>query len=246
MNRKLLVWRQSGPKTTGKMTRYHAPDISPDMSFLEMLDVVNERLILDGEEPIAFEHDCREGICGSCGMMINGQAHGPLPGTTTCQLHMRHFSDGDTIYIEPWRSGAFPVLKDLIVDRAAFDRVIQAGGFISVSTGEAPDANAIPIPKDVADAAFDSATCIGCGACVAQCPNGAGQLFVSAKVSHLNLLPQGHVEREKRVTRMVSQMEKESFGSCRNYAECEAVCPKNISIDNICRMNRDYLTARSV
>ncbi|RMG48380.1 MAG: succinate dehydrogenase/fumarate reductase iron-sulfur subunit [Acidobacteria bacterium] len=240
----LHVWRQAGPDAPGKMVKYEVPDANPDMSFLELLDVVNERLIEQGEEPIAFEHDCREGICGSCGVMINGQAHGPLPGTTTCQLHLRHFKDGDEIYVEPWRSRAFPVLKDLIVDRSALDRIIQAGGFISVRTGEAPEANSIPVPKEVADEAFDAATCIGCGACVAQCPNGAAQLFTSAKIAHLNMLPQGAVERDARARRMVEQMEAEGFGSCTNYAECEAVCPKGIKIDFIARMNRDYVRAK--
>lgn len=240
----LHVWRQPGPDAPGKMVRYDVPDANPHMSFLELLDVVNERLIEQGEEPIAFEHDCREGICGSCGLMINGQAHGPLAGTTTCQLHLRHFKDGDEITIEPWRSRAFPVLKDLIVDRSAFDRIVQAGGFISVKTGEAPDANTIPVPKDVADDAFDAATCIGCGACVAQCPNGAAQLFTSAKIAHLNMLPQGQVERDVRSRRMVEQMEREGFGSCTNYRECEAVCPKGIKIAYIARMNRDYMRAK--
>ena len=244
MDLTLHVWRQDRPDAQGRMATYEAKDISPDMSFLEMLDVVNERLIENGEEPITFDHDCREGICGACGMMINGQAHGPQNGTTACQLHMRTFSDGDSITIEPWRSAAFPVLKDLMVDRGAFDRIIQAGGYVSVGTGSAPDANEIPVPKADADVAFEAAACIGCGACVAQCPNGAAQLFTSAKVSHLGLLPQGQPERYQRVTNMVAQMEAESFGSCTNHLECEAACPKEISTDFIARMNRDYLVAR--
>ncbi len=243
MDLTLHVWRQSSSKADGQMVTYEAKEISPDMSFLEMLDVVNERLIEKGEEPITFDHDCREGICGACGMMINGNAHGPQGGTTACQLHMRTFKDGDTITIEPWRSAAFPVLKDLMVDRSAFDRIIQAGGYVSVGTGSAPDANEIPVPKSDADVAFEAAACIGCGACVAQCPNGAAQLFTSAKVSHLGLLPQGQPERYQRVVEMVAQMEEESFGSCTNHRECEAACPKDISTDFIARMNRDYLVA---
>ena len=243
MDLTLHVWRQNGPDDAGKMVAYEAKDVSPDMSFLEMMDVINEGLVAKGDEPIAFDHDCREGICGACGMMINGVAHGPQKGTTTCQLHMRHFSDGDVIYIEPWRSGAFPVLKDLMVDRGAFDRIIQSGGYISVNTGSAPDANEIPVPKANADSAFEAAACIGCGACVAQCPNGAAQLFTSAKVSHLGLMPQGQPERWKRVRNMVGQMEEEDFGSCTNHKECEAVCPKEISVDFIAQMNRDYLKA---
>ena len=226
------------------MVRYEAKDISPDMSFLEMLDVVNERLIEQGDEPIVFDHDCREGICGSCGLMINGVAHGPQKGTTACQLHMRHFADGDAITIEPWRAQPFPVIKDLMVDRSAFDRIIQAGGYISVNTGSAPDANEIPVPKVNADLAFEAATCIGCGACVAQCPNGAAQLFTAAKVSHLGLVPQGQPERYRRVAAMVRQMEEEGFGSCSNHQECEAVCPKGIGIDVIARMNRDFVKAK--
>lgn len=244
MNLKLNVWRQAGPDKEGRMVSYDAPDVNPEMSFLEMLDVVNERLIAKGEDPITFDHDCREGICGTCGMMINGVAHGPMKGTTTCQLHMRHFKDGDEITIEPWRSAAFPVLKDLMVDRGAFDRIIQAGGYVSVNTGSAPDANAVLVPKANAEAAFEAAACIGCGACVAQCPNGAAQLFTSAKVSHLGLLPQGQPERWERVTAMVAQMEAETFGSCTNHRECEAVCPKEISIDYIARMNKDFLRSK--
>ncbi len=244
MNLTLHVWRQEDARAAGRMVTYEVPDVSPDMSFLEMLDVLNERLIERGNEPIAFDHDCREGICGACGMMINGVAHGPQKGTTACQLHMRHFKDGDDVYIEPWRSAAFPVLKDLMVDRSAFDRIIESGGYISVNTGSARDANEIPVPKHNSDLAFEAAACIGCGACVAQCPNGAAQLFTSAKVSHLGLLPQGQPEREKRVLSMVAQMEEEAFGSCTNHRECEAVCPKEISIDFIARMNKDYLKSQ--
>ncbi len=245
MNLTLHVWRQKSPTDEGRMVRYEAKDVNEHASFLEMLDVLNEQLAERGEEPIAFEHDCREGICGSCGFMINGEAHGPLPATTVCQLHMRHFNDGDVLYLEPWRAKAFPVIKDLVVDRGAFDRIIQAGGFIMVNTGSAPEANIIPVPKPLADRAFDAAQCIGCGACVAQCPNGAAQLFTSAKVSHLNLLPQGQPERTDRARAMVETMEKEGFGACSNFAECEAVCPKEISIDFIARMNRDYLKAKA-
>jgi succinate dehydrogenase / fumarate reductase, iron-sulfur subunit len=239
----LHVWRQAGPDAPGTMETYDAPDISEEMSFLEMLDIVNERLNAEGREPIAFEHDCREGICGSCGMMINGQAHGPQKGTATCQLHMRKFADGDQIYIEPWRARAFPVLKDLIVDRAAFDQIVEAGGYISAPTGAAPDANLMPIPKEVADAAMDAAACIGCGACVAACPNSAAQLFTSAKLSHLNLLPQGQAERYQRTQAMVDTMET-FFGSCTNHGECQDACPKEISIDFIAYMNRDYVKAQ--
>jgi len=244
MNLTLHVWRQSNRSTAGKLVRYDAQDVSPDMSFLEMLDVVNDRLIARGEEPIAFDHDCREGICGSCGIMINGQAHGPLPATTTCQLHMRHFRDGDTLYLEPWRSKAFPVIKDLVVDRGAFDRIVSTGGYVSINTGSAREANDIPVKKEVAELAMDAAQCIGCGACVAACPNGAAQLFTSAKVSHLNLMPQGQPERVARVKKMIARMESEAFGSCTNYGECEAACPKQISLDFIARTNRDYLKAQ--
>ncbi len=240
----LHVWRQTGPDEPGKMERYEAKDLSTHMSFLEMLDVVNERLTEDGKDPITFDHDCREGICGACGMMINGVAHGPQEGTTACQLHLRHFNDGDEVWIEPWRSTAFPVLKDLMVDRSAFDRIIQSGGYISVNSGSARDANEIPVPKANAELAFEAAACIGCGACVAQCPNGAAQLFTAAKVSHLGLLPQGQPERDERARSMTAQMEAEAFGSCTNHRECEAVCPKEISIDYIARMNRDFLKAR--
>ena len=245
MRLNLKIWRQVGRDTAGRLEDYTAADVSPDMSFLEMLDVVNEGLVRQGKDAIAFDSDCREGICGTCGCMVNGIAHGPDANTTVCQLHMRRFKDGDTIVIEPWRARAFPILKDLVVDRGAFDRIVQAGGFISVATGSAPEANLIPVPKPLADRAFDAAECIGCGACVAQCPNGAAQLFTSAKVSHLNLLPQGQPERYDRALSMVEAMEKEGFGSCTNYRECEAVCPKEISIDFIARMNRDYLKARS-
>jgi succinate dehydrogenase iron-sulfur subunit len=240
----LEIWRQANREAPGKMVRYEVNEISPDYSFLEMLDILNETLEEKGDEPVAFDHDCREGICGACSMMVNGQAHGPWARTTTCQLHMRAFKDGDTIRIEPWRARAFPVVKDLMVDRSAFDRIVQAGGYISVGTGSAPEANLIPIPKDTAELAFDAATCIGCGACVAQCPNRAAQLFTSAKIGHLNVLPQGAPEKDQRVVNMVEQMEDESFGSCSNFRECEAVCPKGISIDWIARMNRDYLKAK--
>ncbi len=243
MHVKLHVWRQANADAPGSMETYEAPDISEEMSFLEMLDVVNERLGAEGLEPIAFEHDCREGICGSCGMMINGQAHGPQKGTAACQLHMRKFKDGDEIFIEPWRARAFPVLKDLIVDRSAFDLIVEAGGYITAPTGTAPDANLVPVPKDVAEAAMDAAACIGCGACVAACPNSAAQLFTSAKVNHLNLLPQGQAERYQRVTAMVDTME-EFFGSCTNHGECQEACPKEISIDFIAYMNRDYVKAQ--
>ncbi len=243
MTLKLKVWRQGGPDQSGRLVDYVAKNIHPDMSFLEMLDVVNEDLIRTGQEPIAFDSDCREGICGSCGCVINGIPHGPDPGATTCQLHMRRFRDGDTIVVEPFRARAFPVLKDLVVDRGALDRIIAAGGYVSMNVGGAPDGNAIPIPKDVADQAMDSAQCIGCGACVAACKNAAAHLFTSAKITHLGLMPQGEAERTRRVVRMVEQMDEEGFGSCSNEGECEAVCPKEISISNIARMNRDYLKA---
>jgi succinate dehydrogenase / fumarate reductase, iron-sulfur subunit len=244
MDLELRVWRQPRREAPGRFVTYQAKGVTADMSFLEMLDVVNEGLIARGETPIAFDHDCREGICGSCGMMINGVAHGPLGGMATCQLHLRHFRDGDKITIEPWRAKAFPVVKDLVVDRGALDRIVQAGGFVSVNTGSAPEANLIPIAKPVADEAMDAAQCIGCGACVAQCPNGAAQLFTAAKVSHLALLPQGAPERTARVVKMVATMEAEMFGSCTNYGECEAVCPKEISIDFIARLNREHLRAK--
>jgi succinate dehydrogenase / fumarate reductase iron-sulfur subunit len=243
MNLTLRVWRQKSSTTPGKFVEYEANHISPDMSFLEMLDVVNEELIKRGEEQIAFDHDCREGICGMCGMVINGRPHGPLNAATTCQLHMRTFKDGDTITIEPWRAASFTVIKDLVVDRSSFDRIIQAGGYISVSTGGAPDGNAIPIPKDDADKAMDAAQCIGCGACVAACKNASAMLFVSAKISHLSLLPQGQVEGDRRVLNMVAKMDEEGFGNCTNIGSCEAACPKEITLDNIARMNRLYLKA---
>ncbi len=239
----LDIWRQKNASTAGQMVRYELPRVNPDMSFLEMLDVLNEELIATGEDPVAFEHDCREGICGSCGFMIDGVAHGPKAGTTVCQLHMRHYKDGDQLTLEPWRARAFPVLRDLIVDRSAFDRIIGAGGFVSVNTGSAPDANAIPIRKEDSDRAMDAAQCIGCGACVAACPNASASLFTSAKISHLGLLPQGQPERSERALRMVMQMTEEGFGGCTNIRECEAVCPKRISIENIARMNRDFLRA---
>ena len=239
----LHVWRQPGPNAAGRFERYEARDVSPEMSFLEMLDVVNEGLIGEGKEPIAFDHDCREGICGMCGMMVNGAAHGPMKMTTTCQLHMRSFTDGQELWIEPWRAGAFKVVKDLVVDRSAFDRIIQAGGFVSVNTGAPQDANAIPIAKDLADSAMDAAACIGCGACVAACPNGSASLFTAAKISHLGLLPQGQPERYRRALKMVAQMDLENFGGCTLFGECQEACPKGISIDFISRMNRDYLAA---
>lgn len=244
MNLTLKVWRQSSNTAAGKMENYQLGGVSPDMSFLEMIDMLNDQIIRKGEDAIAFDHDCREGICGMCSMFINGEAHGPNRGVTTCQLHMRSFKDGDTIYIEPWRAEGFPVVKDLMVDRAAFDRIIQSGGFVSVNTsGRTMDANAIPILKDDADKAFDAATCIGCGACVATCPNSSAMLFVSAKVSQFALLPQGHPERKERVLNMVKQMDEEGFGNCSNIGACEVQCPKNISIENIARMNREYLSA---
>ena len=243
INITLQVWRQDGPDRAGRFVTYLVEDIDPGMSFLEMLDVLNERLVLQGEEPVAFDNDCREGICGTCGVMIDGQAHGPQLGTATCQLHMRKFRDGDTITVEPWRAAGFPVIRDLVVDRSALDRIIAAGGFITVDTGSAPDANLIPVPKEVADSAFDGAACIGCGACVAACPNGAANLFTAAKVSHLNLLPQGQAERWTRTQDMVEIME-EYFGSCTNHGECELACPKSISIDFIAMMNRDFVKAK--
>jgi succinate dehydrogenase / fumarate reductase iron-sulfur subunit len=239
----LRVWRQRSGEDPGGFVTYDAPDISEDMSFLEMLDIVNERLVQAGDDPIAFDHDCREGICGTCSLMINGQAHGPQRGTATCQLHMRQFRDGDTIVVEPWRATAFPIIKDLVVDRSSFDRIVEAGGYITVAPGSAPDANLTPVPKVVADAAMDAAACIACGACVAACPNSAAQLFTAAKAAHLNLLPQGQPERYQRVEAMVDTME-EYFGSCTNHAECEAACPKEISIDFIATMNKDYLRAK--
>ncbi len=239
----LKVWRQKSGTTPGEFKTYTMNEVSEDMSFLEMFDVLNEELVRTGDDPIAFDHDCREGICGMCSMYINGRAHGPLTGTTTCQLHMRHFSDGDTIYVEPWRASAFPIIKDLMVDRSAFDRVIQAGGFISVNTGNAVDANSLPIPKPDADKAFDAAACIGCGACVATCKNASAMLFVSAKVSQLALLPQGQPERHIRVKKMVEAMDAEGFGNCTNTGACEVECPKEISLENIARMNRDFLAA---
>jgi len=243
MDLKLRVWRQEGPTATGAFEEYDMPGISPDMSFLELFDVLNERLLADGREPVAFDHDCREGICGSCSMMINGRAHGPESGTATCQLHMRKFRDGDVITVEPWRARAFPVIRDLVVDRTALDRIIEAGGFITVPTGSAPDANLILVPKEVSDAAMDAAACIGCGACVAACPNGAAQLFTAAKVSHLGLLPQGQPQRYERVVNMVETMER-YFGSCTWHGECEKACPKEISIDFIALLQRDYVRAQ--
>jgi succinate dehydrogenase / fumarate reductase iron-sulfur subunit len=242
----LHVWRQSGPDTLGEMKTYEALSIPPDASFLEMLDIVNDGLEMQGEEPITFEHDCREGICGSCGMVINGRPHGPGQGITTCQLYMRSFHDGETIVIEPWRAKAFPIIKDLVVDRSAFDRIIMAGGFISVNTGSAPEANSILIPKDSAELAMDAAACIGCGACVAACKNASAMLFVSAKISQLALLPQGQPERRQRVRSMVQAMDAAGFGNCTNEFECEAECPKNISVANIARMNREFLRAKLV
>jgi succinate dehydrogenase / fumarate reductase iron-sulfur subunit len=243
VNLTLFVWRQPSPRTPGKLVRYEAADVSPHMSFLEMLDVVNEGLVARNEPPIAFDHDCREGICGSCGMMINGMAHGPMKGTATCQLHMRSFQDGDSIYIEPWRARAFPVVKDLVVDRSAFDRIIAAGGYISVSTGSAPDGNTLPVAKTDADAAMDAAACIGCGACVAACPNASAMLFTSAKAGHLGRLPQGQPERSRRALNMVERMDLEGFGGCTWHGECQEACPKGISIDWITALHRDHLRA---
>jgi len=239
----LHVWRQKNPAQPGRMVPYQANDVNPDMSMLELLDVVNEELTFKGEEPIAFEHDCREGICGSCGFMINGIAHGPERATTVCQLSMRHFKDGGELYIEPWRARAFPIIKDLVVDRSAFDRIIEAGGYISVPTNSAPDGNVILVPKDASDHAMDAAACIGCGACVAACPNASAALFTGAKIAHLGLLPQGQPERRERALRMVRQFNAEQFGSCTNIGECEAVCPKEIKLEVIARMNRDFIKA---
>jgi len=239
----LQIWRQADARSTGRFVTYEADDVSPDESFLEMLDGVNEKLILKGEEPIAFDHDCREGICGTCGVVINGRPHGPRPATTTCQLHMRSFQDGQTIVIEPWRARAFPVVRDLVVDRGAFDRIISAGGFVSVSTGSAPDANALPVAKEDAELAMDAAACIGCGACVAVCPNASAMLFTAAKITHLGLLPQGQPERERRALGMVARMDEEGFGHCTNHGECEFACPKEIGVGTIARLNRDFLRA---
>ena len=243
MNVHLKVWRQAGPDEPGDFETYDVADVTEEMSFLELLDVLNEQLVGEGEEPVAFDSDCREGICGSCGVMIDGQAHGPQRGTATCQLHMRLYKNGDTIVVEPFRSAGFPILKDLVVDRSAFDRIIEAGGFITAPTGSAPDANLIAVPKDDSDRAMDAAACIGCGACVAACPNGAGQLFTAAKLAHLNLRPQGQPERQRRTIGMVEEMET-YFGSCTNHRECSAACPKEISIDFIAMLNRDYRKAR--
>jgi succinate dehydrogenase / fumarate reductase iron-sulfur subunit len=239
----LHIWRQRNANDQGRMVRYEVPNVNEHMSFLEMLDVLNEELIARSEDPVAFDHDCREGICGMCGCMVNGVAHGPLPGTTLCQLHMRHFKDGDELYLEPWRARAFPVIKDLVVDRSAFDRLIAAGGFISVATGSAPDGNAVLVPKSNAERSMDAAACIGCGACVAMCPNASASLFMGAKIAHLGLLPQGQPERQQRATAMVAQARTELFGSCTNIGECEAVCPKGIKLETIAMMNRDFLAA---
>jgi succinate dehydrogenase / fumarate reductase iron-sulfur subunit len=243
VNLTLRIWRQSSPGERGRMVRYEVPDVSPDMSFLELLDVLNERLTGRGEEPVAFDHDCREGICGACGMVINGRPHGPQRATTACQLHLRHFRDGDTIDVEPWRSRAFPVIRDLVVDRGALDRIVAAGGYITAPTGSAPDAHALPVPKEDADAAFDAATCIGCGACVAACPNGSAMLFTAAKVTHLGSLPQGQPERAGRVVSMVEAHDREGFGGCTQTGACTAVCPKGIPLTTIARLNGDYLRA---
>lgn len=248
LNLTLRIWRQNGPEDRGAFQDYKLDGVSTHMSFLEMLDVLNEQLIKTGEEPVEFDHDCREGICGMCSLMINGQAHGPDQATTTCQLHMRRFNDGDTVTIEPWRASAFPVIRDLVVDRTSFDRIIQSGGYVSVNTGNAPDGNAIPVPGSTQEIAMDAAACIGCGACVAACKNASAMLFVSAKVSQLAVLPQGKAERTERVINMVAQMDEEGFGSCTNTSECEAACPAEISVGNIARLNREYtravLTAR--
>lgn len=243
MNLNLKIWKQKGPKDQGHFIDFEAKDISEDMSFLEMMDVINEQLIKSGQDPVEFDHDCREGICGSCSMVINGNPHGPDKATATCQLHMRRFKDGDTIVVEPFRAKAFPIIKDLAVDRSAFDRVVQAGGFISANTGSAQDANSIPVPKEDADRAFSAATCIGCGACVAACKNASASLFVSAKIAHLGLLPQGQAERERRALQMVAAMDDEGFGACTNTGACSAACPKEISQENIAWMNRDFMTA---
>jgi len=243
MKLNLRIWRQDGPRAKGGLESYPLDRLEPDMSFLEMLDILNDRLLLEGTRPVAFDSDCREGICGTCGFMIGGVAHGPLKLTTACQLFLRHFRDGDTITVEPFRSRAFPVVKDLVVDRSALDRIMAAGGFISARTGSAPESNAILVPKAKADAAMDAASCIGCGACVAACPNGSAMLFTAAKVAHLALLPQGHPERAQRALRMVSAMDADGFGSCSNHGECEAVCPKGIRLDVIARLNREYLAA---
>ena len=244
MNFTVKIWRQKNRDTKGKLVTYSVRDISPDASFLEMLDVLNEDLVRKGEEPVAYDHDCREGICGSCGLMISGRAHGPNQGAATCELRMRSFPDGGTITVEPWRARPFPVIKDLMVDRTAFDRIMQAGGYVSVKTGQAPDANAIPVPKHHAEEAMDAAACIGCGACVATCPNGSAMLFVAAKVSQLALLPQGHAERKERVERMIAQMDAEGFGACSNTYACEAECPKEISVQHIARLNREFIRAK--
>ena len=243
MNLTVHVWRQAGPDAAGRLVRYPLSDISEEMSFLEMLDVLNEQLIQKGEEPVAFDHDCREGICGSCGVMINGVAHGPMRATATCQLHMRSFKDGDDIVVEPWRAAAFPVIRDLVVNRSALDRIIASGGYVSAPTGAAPDAHAAPVPKTAADTSMDAAACIGCGACVAACPNGSASLFTAAKISHLGVLPQGQPERFRRALTMVAQMDEEHFGNCTFYGECQEACPKEISIDTIVRMNRDFIRA---
>ena len=239
----LKVWRQEGPDAPGRFETYRLADVSPDMSFLEMLDVLNERLVASGEDPVAFDHDCREGICGACSLVIDGRAHGPESLTTVCQLHMRRYADGDTIYVEPWRANAFPLVKDLVVDRSAFDRIVAAGGFVSSHTGSAPDGNAIPVPRHLAERAMDAAACIGCGACVAACPNASAMLFVAAKVAHLALLPQGYSERDRRALGMVRAMDEEGFGNCTNHFECMAACPKGISVENIAKLNREFMRA---